>query len=342
MGRTRTALFALVIVAGLGVSACSVGDVDSEAAESTITVEPSREVAIEDGGTMSPDAAPGAPTPAGIPLLDGRALATTAGVTVSVSDIRRAVDDTLTTVARNNATVFNADVNIGSERDDGSIDGSGWFVVKVPPSDLDALVADLDATVGTVSGRTQETSDVTEQLVDLEIRIGVERDVIDRFRLLLDDAAEFQDIVEIERVISERTIALEQLLASQRNLDNRVDLSTLTIQLRYEAPASEVVPAVDEQVDSIGDAWRTGWDVFLGALFAVGFVLAVAAPFVATAGLILGVIWLAWRRRLRSTGDDELSTRPTPAGQSATEANADTGDQTITGDEQLAEPSPRG
>ena len=310
MGRTRTALSALVIVAGLGVSACSVGDVDSEAAESTITVEPSREVAIEDGGTTSPDAAPGAPTPAGLPLLDGRALATTAGVTVSVSDIRRAVDDTLTTVARNNATVFNADVNIGSERDDGSIDGSGWFVVKVPPSDLDALVADLDATVGTVSGRTQETSDVTEQLVDLEIRIGVERDVIDRFRLLLDDAAEFQDIVEIERVIAERTIALEQLLASQRNLESRVELSTLTINLQYTPPAAG---AVDETADdTIGDAWGAGWDAFAGVFFALAFAIAVAAPFLVAATVVAAIVWLVVRRIPRRRPVDTTDSAPDP------------------------------
>ena len=310
MGRTRTALFALVIVAGLGVSACSVGDVDSEAAVSTITVEPSREVAIEDGGTTSPDAAPGAPTPAGLPLLDGRALATTAGVTVSVSDIRRAVDDTLTTVARNNATVFNADVNIGGERDDGSIEGSGWFVVKVPPSDLDALVADLDATVGTVSGRTQETSDVTEQLVDLEIRIGVERDVIDRFRLLLDDAAEFQDIVEIERVIAERTIALEQLLANQRNLENRVELSTLTINLQYTPPPAG---AVDETTDdTIGDAWGAGWDAFAGVFFALAFAIAVAAPFLVAAMVVAAIVWLVVRRRPRRRPVDTTDPTPNP------------------------------
>ena len=259
---------------------------------------PSEEMATEGRAAVDTEEAgdaAGAPAPVGLPLLDGRALATTAGVTVSVSDIRQAVDDTLATVARNNATVFNADVDIGNERDDGSIDGSGWFVVKVPPVDLDALVADLGATVGSVSGRTQETSDVTEQLVDLEIRIGVERDVIDRFRLLLADATEFQDIVEIERVIAERTIALEQLLASQRNLENRVELSTLTINLQYTPPGAD---EVDETVDdTIGDAWGAGWDAFAGVFFALAFALAVAAPFLATAAAVAAVVWLVVRRR---------------------------------------------
>ena len=244
---------------------------------------------------------------------------------------------------RNGASVFTADVNIGSEREDGSVDGSGFFVVKVPPADLEPLITDLGATVGRLSGRTQDTTDVTDQLVDLDIRIGVERDVIARFQNLLVDATEFQDIVEIERVISERTIALEQLLASQRNLDNRVDRSTLTIQLRYETPAAEVVPAEDDSIEGIGDAWRAGWDVFLGALFAVGFVIAVAAPFMATAAFILGVIWLASRRRLRGArSEGQFPTSPTTSTETTTQAGDRSVDETITGDEQLAEPSPRG
>jgi hypothetical protein len=341
---TATAGVAFFVLVGLGVSACSSAD-DSDSA-STVEVdapaggfdapqvEGGDRTAADDSGEAIAESI--AEQPIGAPLPTGQALATTAGVTVATSDIRTAVSDTLAAVQRNGASVFTADVNIGNERDDGSVDGSGFFVVKVPPADLEPLITDLGATVGRLSGRTQDTTDVTDQLVDLDIRIGVERDVIARFQDLLLDATEFQDIVEIERVISERTIALEQLLASQRNLDNRVDRSTLTIQLRYEAPAAEVVPADDESIDGISDAWRAGWDVFLGALFAVGFVLAVAAPFLVTAALILGVVWLATRRRLRGARHgSQPSTKVPDDGVDATAA------ETFTGDEQLAEPTPR-
>ena len=232
-----------MVLVGLGVSACASDDDSDSAADFAPGIEaepptgempePGRSGTVElteSAGDAAVEQAPGAPLPT------GQALATTAGVVVATSDIRAAVADTLATVQRNGASVFTADVKIGDEREDGSIDGSGFFVVKVPPADLEPLITDLGATVGRLSGRTQDTTDVTDQLVDLDIRIGVERDVIARFQNLLVDATEFQDIVEIERVISERTIALEQLLASQRNLDNRVDRSTLTIQLQYESP----------------------------------------------------------------------------------------------------------
>lgn len=332
----------MMVLVGLGVSACSTTDDDSRSAAefdapASVAVEPRRAGSDSPSATDTTDAAESrVEQPLGTPLPTGQALATTAGVTVTTADIRTAVDDTLAAVQRNGASVFTADVNIGDERDDGSIDGSGFFVVKVPPADLEALVTDLGATVGRLSGRTQDTTDVTDQLVDLDIRIGVERDVIARFQDLLVDATEFQDIVEIERVISERTIALEQLLASQRNLDNRVDRSTLTIHLQYEAPSAEVVTADDNTVESIGDAWRAGWDVFVGALFAIGFVLAVAAPFALTVAVVLGAIWLATRRRRHP----DPTGRQAQPGSTANDTIAAT--DAVTLDEQLAGPNPRG
>jgi hypothetical protein len=294
------------MLVGLGVSACGSDSSSSSASAPQIATDAPNDVAQESTTAGGDSLATSDATATALEQVSGRALATTAGVTVATPDIRRAVDDTLTSIERNNASVYTADVNIGNEGDDGSVDGSGYFVVKVPPADLEPLINDLGATVGTVSGRTQETADVTDQLVDLDIRIGVERDVIARFQTLLTQATAFQDIVDIEQVISERTIALEQLLASQRALDNRVDLSTLTIQLQYEAPAVEPTMSSGH---TISDAWRAGWDVFVGMLFAIGLALAVAAPFLFTAALLLGVIWLASRR----IGRRRATPPPTPA-----------------------------
>jgi hypothetical protein len=349
MGKSATALTAvtLMVLVGSGVSACSADDDSDSSGESAPQFAPQIEVGAptQDASTdgragaveqpeSAGDAAERAP---GAVLPTGQALATTAGVVVATSDIRAAVADTLATVQRNGASVYTADVDIGTERDDGSVDGSGYFVVKVPPADLEPLIDDLGATVGRLSGRTQDTTDVTDQLVDLDIRIGVERDVIARFQSLLTDATEFQDIVEIERVISERTIALEQLLASQRNLDNRVDRSTLTIQLQYEAPVAEVAAEEDDAVESIGDAWRAGWDVFVGALFAISLLLAVAAPFILAAALLLGVVWLAFGR---GTGTTRRNARRTTATPSPVDA-AGPASESVTPDEQLVGPTPQ-
>ena len=56
---------------------------------------------------------------------------------------------------------------------------------------------------------------------------------------------------------------------------------------------------MDESDDGIGDAFRSGWDAFLGVLFAVGFVLAVLAPFLALAALVLAIAWIVAKPRRR-------------------------------------------
>jgi len=94
-----------------------------------------------------------------------------------------------------------------------------------------------------------------------------------------------------------------------------------------------VVTADDNSVESIGDAWRTGWDVFVGAWFAIGFVLAVAAPF--AVAVVLGAIWLATRRRRHA---DPTGPQAQP-GSAANDTIAAT--EAVTPDEQLAGPNPR-
>jgi hypothetical protein len=309
MGSIRRTSAVLIALVALGVSACGADDDSSDAA---LDDTPSADAQVDEGRAgQSSDDAPseatesggnstaGSSTPAAPLGLDelGRSIAVEAGVTIGTPDIREAVDETLDVVRLNNGAVYDADVDIGDEREDGSIEGSARIVVKVAPTDLDALIADLDGVNGTLTGRTQLAEDVTDQLVDLEVRIRVERNTIEQFERLLAEATTFQDVVDIQRVISERTVALEQLLASQRNIDQRVDMSTLTIDLHYVAPAAVVDEASD---NSIAEAFSTGWEVFLGALFAIGFVVAVATPFLIVALLVGGLGWLIARRRRRS------------------------------------------
>lgn len=316
MGRHIGHTAALAVLVALGVSACVAGDdaatesadtempaemVGGDGAETGDGGEPTLgEATADDAAATPPGQATGGSRAPSAPLdLDGigRSIAVVAGVTIATSNIRNAVDDTLEVVRRNGAGVFDAAVNIGNERDDGTVDGSGRIVVKVPPAELDALIADLDGTAGTLIGRTQQSEDVTDQLVDLDIRIRVEQQTIAQFERLLAEATEFQDIVTIQSVITEHTIVLEQLLARERNVEQRVELSTLTIDLVYRAPQLPGDDPVLADDDGIADAFGSGWDAFVGVLFAAGLVLAVSAPFLALAVAVLGVVWLIARRR---------------------------------------------
>lgn len=309
MGSIRTTSAVFITLVALGISACGSDDDSSEVGlEATVSADASAdagragqpaanapsETTQSAGESTGGSSAPAAPL--GLDEL-GRSIAVEAGVRIGTPNVRQAVDDTLEVVRRNRGAVYDADVNIGQEYDDGSVGGTARIVVKVAPTELDTLIADLDGVAGTLIGRTQTAEDVTDQLVDLDIRIRVERTTIEQFEDLLDNATTFQDVVDIQRVITERTIALEQLLASQRNVDQRVEMSTLTIDLDYVAPP---VAAEEPADNTISEAFATGWEVFLAALFTIGLIVAVASPFVITASVVGAVVWLVTRRRRRS------------------------------------------
>jgi hypothetical protein len=145
-----------------------------------------------------------------------------------------------------------------------------------------------------VSRLAQDSQDVTDQLVDLDVRIRQAEASVERVELLLAEATELGEVFAIEKELTTRQITLEQLLATQRNTQDLVDLATLTVQVEYRTP--DELEAI-EQGDGIGDGFSSGWDAFVASVFAIAYVLAIGAPFLLTATAIGGVAWALSRRR---------------------------------------------
>ena len=231
---------------------------------------------------------------AGLPVaLDDRDIITSVGVTMSTSDVRQAANDIRRVTATAGGIVFSSDVFIDDVRDDGSVPGGGQIVIKVPPADLDRLVTDLDG-VGVVTRLSQDAEDVTDQLVDLDIRIRQAEAGIARIELLLGEAAILDDVFAIENELNERQVDLERLRAAERNTESLVALATLTVQIEYRTPDALEDAAASE--DGIADAFAAGWSAFVGTVFALGYVLAITAPFLVTGLMVLGLAWLLGRR----------------------------------------------
>ncbi len=334
MGRTRRTIIGLLALAALTAAGCSAADDDADESADAPAEQSADDGAFEEfeapadvaeADAAAPgDARTGGLGTSGAPVdAFGRDLITEVGLTMATNDVARTADDVRRLATANGGAVFSSDVTVGQPLEDGSIPGGGRMVVRIPPQDLDRLLADLDG-LGGITRVTQESEDVTDQLVDLEIRIRQARAGIATIEEILARTTELDDLFAVETELSRRQVELERLLAAQRSTEDRVALATLTIQIEFRADVEEiVVPEPGE--DGIGDAFRSGWDAFLGALFAIGYVLAVLAPFLATAMILGGIVWLVARRLRRHTDavptrgadrvDDEVSDRvdePTP------------------------------
>jgi hypothetical protein len=231
----------------------------------------------------------------------GRDIAIELHVTMTSNDLRGTVQGIMRSAATHGGAVFASDIDYGADvagddNDEATPTGRATLTVKVPPAELGAMLSGLDQ-LGTVLSTNQQAHDVTDQLVDLAVRIRNAEQSVDRVREFLEATTDLRQMVDLEAELTRRQTDLERLLATQASVAERVALSTLTIDVHPASAAPDSIDDVDDNDDGIGDAFRSGWNAFLGVLFAVGFVLAILAPFLVLAAIVLAIAWIVARPR---------------------------------------------
>jgi Na+-transporting methylmalonyl-CoA/oxaloacetate decarboxylase gamma subunit len=301
--RSIRRLLAGPILAIFALGACGGDDESADGGELASTESPAATIALGESARIAGDDSGGALEPGEIELgVIGRDVIVEMHVTLRSDDIRRSVSSISASAARLGGGVASSDVQFGAG-EGGLGNGFAVLVVKVPPGQVNRLLDDLDAT-GEVLSLSQSAQDVTEQLVDLDVRIDNARQSVANVRGFMERTQNLNELVTLEAELTRRQTELEQLEAQQRNLSERVALATLTIEIM----ASDA--GVDDDGDTIGDAFAAGWDAFMTVVFGLGYVLAVLAPFivlVAIAGLIAWRIVPARRQRPGAGGMPDRS-----------------------------------
>lgn len=287
-----------VLVAGL-ITACASASDDSAISEPAYDTS---EGYSEEPAAEEPAEAPAADVDAsyagesGIDLGQiGRDVIIEMYVTLTSDDIGRSVASISAKASALGGGVASSDVSYGDPQQPDT--GYAILVVKVPPAAIDDLMAGLER-AGTVRSITQSAQDVTEQLVDLDVRIANARESVENVRDFMERAEDLSDLVTLEGELTRRQTELERLEAQERNLSERVALSTVTVEIVPTAAIPE--PVVDDD-DSIADAFRSGWDGFVTMIWGIGYVFAVLAPFLGVA-LVVSLIVVGIVRRRRHRG----------------------------------------
>ncbi len=290
--RRRSRRFAAyVAIAATTFTACGGDDEADNAAAPATAEETAAASASADAGLITTgNSAPGdVGDVADVDLgAAGRDIIIEMHVTMGSADIQRTVGAIRDDAARLGGNVTEADVNFGS----GVEGGHATLVIKLPPAQVEALIGGLDQ-AGVVRSISQSAQDVTEQLVDLDVRLSNARKSVENVREFMDRATDLKDLVTLEGELTRRQTELEQLEAQQRNLADRVALSTVTIEIL----PIEDLPAVEAD-PGIADAFSDGWSAFASFVFGIGYVLAVLMPFLVLAALLGLVVWWYTRRRM--------------------------------------------
>ena len=179
---------------------------------------------------------------------------------------------------------------------------AGQVVLRVPSRNFSTLYDQVQAT-GTVLSANTNTSDVTEQLVDLEARLENLRAQRQRLRDLYENASDTEAVLAVQERLSNTQSEIERLEARLQSLENRIALSTITVELTE--PADDPVAAeawydvgvIDAFVDSIGGVVTT----LRAAVVAVAYL----APYLLVFGVPLLLGYLVYRRRATTSASAE-------------------------------------
>ncbi|WP_022873435.1 DUF4349 domain-containing protein [Nesterenkonia alba] len=170
------------------------------------------------------------------------------------------------------------------------------LTLRIPEENLTEILEGLSE-FGEVTELSQSAEDVTGVVRDLEARIEALEVSVERLQGIMEEAANAEELLEAEEVLSQRQADLESLQAERNALGDQVEMSTLHVSLI----ADEVA---EVEADGFLGGLQSGWNglvtVTNGLLVALGALL----PWLVALGVPLALI--AWgslrlsRRRGRS------------------------------------------
>ena len=173
---------------------------------------------------------------------------------------------------------------------------TGQLVVRVPAENFSTAFARIER-AGEVRASNTSTRDVSEQLVDIEARLGNLRAQRERLRGLYAQANDTEALLAIQERLSEVQSRIERLEARRQSLRRQVALSTIVIDLAEVGQADDrsrewydtgVLAAVLDSFGGVGTVLRA---IVVGLAYVLPYLLVFSIPIAVLAYL------LRYRRR---------------------------------------------
>ncbi|WP_338739515.1 DUF4349 domain-containing protein [Haloplanus salilacus] len=286
---TLVLLAALVLLAGCNGAGSAGGGGDAGYAETAVEAQAEPRAADSGGSGGGGDGGDGGNAGDTDADASGRSIIRTGEVRIRVEDYE-ASESNLTAVAEERGGYVSDSAKRIRERD-GEDWTTGRVVLRVPAEDFSESMTAVESE-GTVLESRTSSEDVTDQVVDLEARLENLRAERDRLRTLYDRANDTEDVIAIERRLSEVQTEIERTEARLQNIQRRVAYATITVELvepRPDRPAPDqwydtpVVGAFLESVEGVGILLRA---MVVGAAYAAPYLLVFLTPFAVVAALL--------------------------------------------------------
>ena len=243
-----------------------------------------------DGGVAE---APSEPKPTGTEdstdtPAEERSLIYTGTITVKVNQVANTADQAIAIAAGLGGVVAGDNRTIDADR------SQAVLILRVP-SERFSSTLDAMAKLGTEESRQVQAQDVTDSLIDLDVRVATQEASVNRVRDLLARAQTIGEIVALESELTRRQADLDSIKQRRAKLSGLVALATITVVLR--GPAADVSGPTEPETGFMAGL-KAGWKGFLASVKIVLTVAGWLLPWAIAIGLPLWLVyWLSRRRR---------------------------------------------
>jgi len=206
---------------------------------------------------------------------------------IQVGDIKKAQNQINEIIKKNKAYIQKEEFQ--NTDTDENLD----IIIRVPHKNFDALVNSFSDGVGSILSKNISSNDVTEEYTDVSIKLANKKIYLEKYRDMLKSAATTKDILEIQENIRELEDEIDISEGRLRFIDDRVNYSTLHLNLYKEKVRSSATSKVGFG-SRFGDSVTEGWNSF------VAFFLGIISlwPFFLLIPIVI-FVWRKWKNRKR-------------------------------------------
>lgn len=167
------------------------------------------------------------------------------------------------------------------------------ITVRIPAGQLNVFLGEVSE-ISNVVRRTENVQDVTLEYVDLESHKKTLQAEHERLLQLMEQAESIEDIITIEQRLSNVQYQLESMEAQLRTYDNKVDYSTVYLDVNE---VQELTPVEEETLwERIGGGFMDDLKGIGNGILEIVVWLAVHIPTLVmwTLLIVLFILWIRW------------------------------------------------
>lgn len=189
---------------------------------------------------------------------------------------------------------------------------SATLVLRIPADRLNSFFGRVSS-IGTITGESLSSQDVTLQYVDIDARLKTLQQQEERILALLAEATDLQAVLEIEQTLSDVRYQIESYTSQMKQLDSQIAYSTVSISLSEVAVLTEPKDEPQTFGERLAETFRSstlrlrdGFRAF--AIWFLGNILEILLWLLLIALVVLAVLLLRRRRirrRLRQNPPEE-------------------------------------